>query len=636
MHSVSPASNRIPLVIAVLLLALMAVLSGGAALHESITVDEVAHIGAGVSYLQKLDLRMNEEHPPLAKALAAIPLVIRGVHSDYSDISWTFSGGIFQHMLGEWPWGHSLALRWNDPYSTVMWARIPMLLLTLALGVLIYRYASELGGPWGGLLCLVAYVTTPAFLVFGPLVLTDMTVTFFTLLALWSFAELWREPSRKTMIWFGVLLGCAFLSKFSAGLLLFCFLAFRLSVRFLPVGDLPKDPAELRAWRRLRGRYMWKGILVAALTSYAVYFILSWNEPTDSLQFLGHGTASLILRRLLMPPWMYLRGLVFFAGGAGSRPTFLLGHAYPHGVWFYFPVMFALKSTLAFLLMLVMAIPIALFARSKRAGASVIPPERAFHWRAVWVFLLVFVAACMLSRLTISIRHFTVPMVLLILLLAPVPRILQQLFESGWRASRVAMGAYVVLALWSVVTVVRAYPYFFPFVNSLGSGHEPYELVNDSNLDWNQSLPEVNRFMQQRGISHALLDEYGFTDPRIYTPQAEFWNCQTPVASDAGHWAFMSAGMIEDGQNCVWLLHYPHEALAGGSMYAFQLPAVIPPVGDPAGPPPVSEYRNWGGAPMDVREIFMKVILDPNQLQTTMEHMIAEFQAQKEKDKKKR
>ena len=55
---------------------MMAVLAGGAARRESITVDEVAHVGAGVSYLQKLDLRLNVEHPPLAKALAALPLVL--------------------------------------------------------------------------------------------------------------------------------------------------------------------------------------------------------------------------------------------------------------------------------------------------------------------------------------------------------------------------------------------------------------------------------------------------------------------------------------------------------------------------------------------------------------------------------
>src|SRR3974377_526974 len=102
--------------LAVLLLLLMAFLSGGAALHESITIDEVAHLGAGVSYLQKLDLRMNQEHPALPKILAALPLVIRGVRADYSNTSWSFSGSIFGNIMGEWSWGHAVALQWNDPY----------------------------------------------------------------------------------------------------------------------------------------------------------------------------------------------------------------------------------------------------------------------------------------------------------------------------------------------------------------------------------------------------------------------------------------------------------------------------------------------------------------------------------------
>ena len=49
--------NRVS-TLALLLLALMFVLAGGAVLRESVTIDEVAHIGAGVSYLQKLDLRL--------------------------------------------------------------------------------------------------------------------------------------------------------------------------------------------------------------------------------------------------------------------------------------------------------------------------------------------------------------------------------------------------------------------------------------------------------------------------------------------------------------------------------------------------------------------------------------------------
>src|SRR6476660_1156904 len=95
-------------VVAGLLLILMATLAGGSALRESVTIDEVSHIGAGVSYLQKLDLRMNPERPPLAKVLAALPLAVRGARADYSHISWTFSEKFFPAFFGQWVFGESL------------------------------------------------------------------------------------------------------------------------------------------------------------------------------------------------------------------------------------------------------------------------------------------------------------------------------------------------------------------------------------------------------------------------------------------------------------------------------------------------------------------------------------------------
>jgi len=134
---------RIIPVAVVSLLLLMGLLAGGAALRQSVTVDEIAHIGAGVSYLQKLDLRLNEEHPPLAKVLAALPIVLRGVKADYSNVSWSFSNGMFKALLGEWVFGHWIITRWNDPYSTMVWARAPMLVLTLVLGYLIYLLGSK-------------------------------------------------------------------------------------------------------------------------------------------------------------------------------------------------------------------------------------------------------------------------------------------------------------------------------------------------------------------------------------------------------------------------------------------------------------------------------------------------------------
>lgn len=611
----------------------MAVLAGGSVRRESIAIDEVAHLGAGVSYLQKLDLRMNFEHPPLAKVLAAIPLVLRGVRADYSDVSWSFSGGWFNSYMGQWVWGHSVALRWNDPYSTVFWARVPMLLLTLALGACIYLCASKLGNSWGGLLCLAAYVSTPAFLVFGPLILNDVPVTFFVLLALWAFAALWRNPSGRNLIWFGLAFGAALLTKFSAGILLFAVLAFRLSLRWAPISDMPSDPPELQAWRKVRARYFWRGVFLAAITVYAVYFVLSLNQPSDSLAPLGHSFAASLLRRILLPAFLFLRGVGFFLLSS-RRPTFLFGHAYTHGVWFFFPVAFALKSTLAFLLMLLLTLFVAMIARRTARSFRWVPKQMEFHWRAVWTFFLTFFTFCIISPMTISIRHLTIPIMLVILLLAPVPRVLDHLRQSGWQPARFVMAAYFVLAIISLVTMVRAYPYYMPFLNSLSFGRPGYALITDSNLDWDQALPDVNRFLQQRGISRVLIDEYGFIDTTVYVPNSRFWNCQIPEPSDAGQWAVVSADLIEDSHNCLWLMQYPYTTIANGSMYAFQLPSVLPPVGDPNGPPPPSAQRYFPGMPgKDTRVIFLRCILDPNQLQPTMDALMAEYQATRKEQK---
>ena len=630
-------SSRIVLAGVVLLLALMALLAGGAARRESVTIDEVAHIGAGVSYLQKLDMRMNEEHPPLAKALAAVPLLVRGVHADYSHVSWNFSGsGAFKQYLGEWIFGHFVIAQWNDPISTVFWARQPMLILTLLLGFVLFLFGSRRGDQWGGLLCLCAYATMPVMLAFGPLVLTDIAITLFVVLTLWAFASMWRSPSRRTVLLFGLAFGGALLSKFSAGLLFFCFPAFILSLRWRPAPEQPADKAELRAWRRLRWRSLMKGIFFAALVVYAVYFVLSWNEPTDSLSFIGHNSAAPLLRRLLMPPWIYLRGLAIFAF-TGKPPAYLLGHTYPHGVWFFFPVLFLLKSPLTFLLLLALALVVGLIAKFRPVRLALIPEGMEMHWRATWIFLVVFTAACILSRFQFSIRHFSVSLVLLILLLAPLPRVLNQLRSSGWPAARAGVWLTVALALASVATAVRAYPYYLPFLNSLSGGRPGYLLVADSNLDWNQGLLEVENLVRQRSLTHVLIDAFGFSDPAVYVPQAQLWNCQEAVPQNGGQWAFVSANLIQESHNCSWLMQYPHEVLAGGSMYAFQLPGVIPPAGTPGGPPLPDNYRDFAHSSFgDLRLMFINCIRDPQQLQPTWDRMTARgAQAQKQEKSSK-
>src|SRR5580704_14489719 len=100
----------------------MAVLSFGAARRESPSFDEVVHIGAGLSYVQKFDLRLNPEHPPLSKALTGLSLALRGTRADYGGPAWKVSDDFGSAFLGQWSFGHWVIARWNDASTVLLWA----------------------------------------------------------------------------------------------------------------------------------------------------------------------------------------------------------------------------------------------------------------------------------------------------------------------------------------------------------------------------------------------------------------------------------------------------------------------------------------------------------------------------------
>jgi hypothetical protein len=270
------------------LLVLMGLLAGGAALRESVTCDEGLNVGAGVSYWQKQDLRLSEERPPLARVIAALPLILRGVRADYSYIAWTIGDRLFPSCAGQLYFGELVLNHWNDPRSTLALARLPMLALTLMLGCMVYFYARTIGGPRGALLSTAVYATTPLFLAHGPLVLTDVPIAAFTVLALFTAASLWRSPNWTRAVVFGLSLAAALLAKFSALILLLALAVFVLSLWIRPISGNPSN---------LRIRAALVGIACALAAVYAFYQVFSWNQSTSVLCDLNSG--SVLKRRPL-------------------------------------------------------------------------------------------------------------------------------------------------------------------------------------------------------------------------------------------------------------------------------------------------------------------------------------------------
>ncbi|MBI2582803.1 glycosyltransferase family 39 protein, partial [Candidatus Azambacteria bacterium] len=209
--------------IAGILLGVMFVLMVTSAKGDSATMDEVAHIPAGYSYLTQKDMRLNPEHPPLLKDLAAIPLLFQNINFPSDFKAWK------DDINGQWDFGFQFLYRsGNDADNIIFWARIPFILLTLLLGYFIFKWGKELFGPGPALLALGLYTFSPTFLAHGRLVTTDVGASFGFFIRVYYFVKALRVPSTKHIITAGIALGIALLIKFSTFLLvpLLVFLAF--------------------------------------------------------------------------------------------------------------------------------------------------------------------------------------------------------------------------------------------------------------------------------------------------------------------------------------------------------------------------------------------------------------------------
>ncbi len=144
---------------------------------------------------------------------------------------------------------------------------------------------------------------------------------------------------------------------------------------------------------------------------------------------------------------------------------------------------------------------------------------------------LCFFTVCLLSRLDISIRHFMVPIALSILMLAPLPRTI-----AAMPHRRICQAVTVALAVSCFAPILMAYPYYFPFINSLSFGRPNYYLLNDSNVTWNEGLPGGGAFCAGARLSKIEVGWSSLSHPAIVVPEAQAWDCQAPAENDAGQW----------------------------------------------------------------------------------------------------
>ena len=125
-----------------------------------------------------------------------------------------------------------------------------------------------------------------------------------------------------------------------------------------------------------------------------------------------------IVDRPASPFLLYVSGMGRVLVGV-SRSSFILGHWYPHGRWFYFPALFLFKMTPGFLgaTVLLGILDGVYFLREPRRP-RIVAPQFQWNVQSLLIGFVVFTGAAVFSSLNIGIRHLSVPVTLLTIFLS--------------------------------------------------------------------------------------------------------------------------------------------------------------------------------------------------------------------------
>ena len=175
--------------IAVAMLGIMFVLMFFSAWGDSATMDELAHIPAGYSYLAQKDYRLNPEHPPLIKDLAAFPLL-------YLNLNFPTDVGAWKNDVnGQWDMGRIFLYEsGNNADKILRFSRFPVMLLALIFGWLLFRWVRGIYGDEVGLLTLFFYSFSPTFIAHSRYVTTDLAAAFGFFIGIAAFIKIVRLP----------------------------------------------------------------------------------------------------------------------------------------------------------------------------------------------------------------------------------------------------------------------------------------------------------------------------------------------------------------------------------------------------------------------------------------------------------
>ncbi len=447
--------------------------------RESPTFDEGNHSFAAYMMLHNGDYGLNPEHPPLVKYLAALPTLGRNLwvpedqHRSFKTEAYVDGG--------EW-----LARNDGDRNQLFFAMRLSAGILVPLLALVVFLTARECFGDWAGLAALALVVFDPNILGNAALVTTDIGISLFFVAATWCFYRYVKQPTWTRLLVAALVAGLLLATKHSAILfapMMLALIAWEVTVA--PKGKRARTALRLTGafcaivvigvvvlWGFYGFRYAARPAPLTMTTTLA-----NWVAPVGAFDAAVINT----IGRWHLLPESYLIGMVDVRRMADHYPAFIFGRNWPHGVWWYFPSVFAIKTTLG-LLALTGVTVFAIVARKLKLSRELM---------FMLVPALIYFVTAIVFGMNIGSRH-----------LLPFYGFLFIIAGAGAAAlaahSRPWLIACAVLLAAHVVSSMAVYPNFMAYANEAFGGPAKLPmLLSDANVEWGQQLFEVKKWQNR-------------------------------------------------------------------------------------------------------------------------------------------
>ncbi|MDQ4122309.1 MAG: glycosyltransferase family 39 protein [Acidobacteriota bacterium] len=541
------------------------------AARTSATVDEVQHIFAGHRHWQCADFAINPEHPPLLKLLAASPLIFRTLNEPPIWECGTRPTSKTDASLA----GFSFLAR-NNTDSIVIPTRLAASVLSLLLAVLVFLAALGMFGRFEALVALALLAFEPNIIAHGSLVTTDIAVSVGFFAAVYVLYRYRKKPSLIRFLALGSTIGLTLAAKHSGilvipilFLLLFSdLLLFRRFENETPLQrKIIRDVAAFAGAVLIGVVLLWAcyGFNARALPGSGEETILQEVFPTQTPE----GKQPSVFRRTLKTmtgvfPESYTVGLADVVSSS-SRPMFLLGEVYPAGRWFYFPVAFSIKTSLALLVLLAAGLfSVRLYRERGREMLYLLLPSLAFF------------GISLASKMNIGVRHILPVYAFFIVVAAAGGCALS-------RKHKIARWALILLLVAHAATAFRTAPNYLAFSNILWGGtNNTYRLLADSNVEWGQNLKLVNEYLIAEKIEDCWFANFGGGElarrnvPCRLMPGGYAWNATEepvePIPSIVEGTILLSVALLPPVGGNEYLPVIANEPVAqiGGSIFVYR------------------------------------------------------------------